>query len=302
MISRRAHAKLNLALSVAPPEARTSRKPGWHAIASWMHAIDLHDRIEIAPVSPDQPSRFMRAWAIGAPRPSAFDWPIEKDLIFRAHQVLERHAGKRLPVAIAVVKSIPVGGGLGGGSADAAATLLALNELFALNVSIDTLRTISAALGSDVAFFLDADPSAPRGIEAPRPAIVTGFGDSLERKGRATGDAVLIFPPFGCATPAVYKAYDAAPRPLREDDVRALARGRLREDAPLFNDLALAACRVEARLEPLMREVARVAERPCHMTGSGSTLFIVARGAPDAKALASRLAAAGHAAIAAQLV
>jgi 4-diphosphocytidyl-2-C-methyl-D-erythritol kinase len=302
MISRKAHAKLNLALSVAPPESRTSRKPGWHAIASWMHAIDLHDRIEIAPVSPDQPSRFMRAWAIGAPRASPFDWPIEKDLIFRAHQVLERHVGKRLPVAIAVVKSIPVGGGLGGGSADAAATLLALNELFALNIPLETMRTISAPLGSDVAFFLDLDPSAPRGVEAPRPAIVTGFGDSLERKGRATGDVVLVFPQFGCATPTVYKAYDAAPQPLRESEVRALVKGHVREDAPLFNDLTPAACRVEARLEPLMRDIARIAERPCHMTGSGSTLFLVARDAADAKALAAHLSAAGHAAMQARLV
>jgi len=300
MLSRRAHAKLNLALSVAPPEPPGARKPGWHAIASWMHAIDLHDRIDLAPLPPEQESRYMRAWAVTAPRASAFDWPIEKDLVVRAHQLLERHTGKRLPAAIAVVKAIPVGGGLGGGSADAAATLLALNEVFGLHIAIDQLQRLSASLGSDVAFFLDDE--GHRVDLPPRPAIVTGFGDRIERKGRATGDIVLVFPPFGCPTPAVYKAYDAAPVPLREGGVRELVKGRLRAEAPLFNDLTAAACRVEARMGPVMAEVSRLAERPAHMSGSGSTLFLVAKDAGEARSLAMRLSAAGHAAIASGLV
>ncbi len=305
MLSRRAHAKLNLALSVAPPEPPTARKPGWHAIASWMHAIDLHDRVDVAPLPPDQESRFMRAWAVTAPRASPFDWPLEKDLVVRAHQLLERHTGKRLPVAIAVVKSIPVGGGLGGGSSDAATAMLALNELFGLGIAIDQLQRLSASLGSDVAFFIDDDasvsPHGPSG-DAPRPAIVTGFGDCLERKGRARGDVVLVFPPFGCPTPAVYKAFDSEPAPLREAHVRELVRGHVRMDAALFNDLTAPACRVEARLRPLMDDIARRSGRPVHMSGSGSTLFIIARDPSDAKSLAGTLSAGGFLAIASALV
>lgn len=314
MLSLRAYAKVNLALSVGPPEPAGSRKPGWHAIASWFHSIELHDRIDLAPVAKGQVTRFQRAWSPEAPRAIAFDWPLEKDLIARAHALMEQRTMKQLPVAIAAVKSIPAGGGLGGGSSDAAAVMMGLNRLFSLGFTAEQLRAFSTPLGSDVAFFIDEPVvealarAAIGGAEAAavttaaRPAMVTGFGDRHERVGRCLGAMVLVFPEFGCATPAVYKAFDASPARLDEARVRGVMKGRLAVEVALFNDLTLAAARVEPRLAAVMERARAIAGRPVHMTGSGSTLFVVAKDETEARALAGQLRTAGLGAVATRLV
>lgn len=314
MLSLRAYAKVNLALSVGPAEPAKSRKPGWHAIASWFHSVELHDRIDFAPVQPGQVTRFQRAWSPEAPRPIAFDWPLEKDLIARAHALMEQRAMKQLPVAIAAVKSIPAGGGLGGGSSDAAAVMMGLSRMFSLGFSAEQLRAFSTPLGSDVAFFIDepvietlartslGTAETPPITTAPRPAIVTGFGDRHERVGRCTGSLVLIFPDFGCATPAVYRVFDAAPARLDEPRVRGVMKGRLALDAALFNDLTQAARRVEPRLVTMMDRVRELVGRAVHMTGSGSTLFAIAKDDAEARSLAGRLRETGLIAVPTRLV
>src|SRR5262249_27127024 len=161
----------------------------------------------------------------------------EKDLAARAHSLLEREAGRPLPAVIRVIKRVPVGGGLGGGSSDAAAALLATNEAFGLALSLERLSTLSRELGSDVAYFLD-DRSPPR------PAVVEGLGDRIRRLAPAAGELLLLIPPFGCPTGEVYRAFDAQPaHPLRDQDIRDLASEPLRP-AALFNDLTPAAAKV----------------------------------------------------------
>src|SRR5438105_752090 len=98
-ISLRAHAKLNLALSVGPPLADGPRA-GFHPIASWFAPIDLHDTIEMEALAPGRTSRCSISWADGAPRPSPVDWPLNKDLVVRAHALLKAHAHRALPVSI----------------------------------------------------------------------------------------------------------------------------------------------------------------------------------------------------------
>lgn len=223
------------------------------------------------------------ACAPDAPRRIAFDWPVTADLTYRAHGLLEREAGRSLPVAISVTKRIPPGGGLGGGSSDAAAALLALDGLFGLGLGADRLRTLSARIGSDVAFFIDeADP--------PRPALVTGFADHVERTTAARCGVVLIVPAFGCATPAVYRAFDSlSPGPIREREVREMARSGEPGAAALFNDLSGAAFALHPALRSLRERAARAVGRPVHLTGSGSTLFVVCEPG-EARALADRAA------------
>lgn len=268
-ITARAYAKINLALLVSAPEPADSRRPGWHAIASWMHAIDLFDELRVTRLSERQTSRLEIAWADDAPHKSPLDWPHEIDLASRAHRLLEGLAGQPLPVAISLTKRIPVGGGLGGGSSDAAAALLAINELFDLGLERAALARHAAGIGSDVAYFIDDPP--------PRPAFVGGFGDRIERTPRAEAPLLLIIPPFGCATPAVYRAYDAqGPHPLDERPVRDAAREARPDPAALRNDLVLAAERVEPRLVDVRRRVERACGLPVHMSGSGSTLFVLA--------------------------
>lgn len=265
-ITRRAYAKINLALSVGPAEPVGTANAGMHPITSWMHAIDLFDDVSIEAV--EGQSQYEIDWAADAPRPSEIDWPVEKDLVVRAHRLLEERAGRALPVKMSVSKRIPVGGGLGGGSSDAAAVFIAVNELFELGFSLSELAQMSAALGSDIAFFIDDSPA--------RAAIVSGFGDQIERIAPSESGLVLLLPGFGCATGAVYGSYDAiGPRHLKSEQVESIARSGSIVPLELSNDLAAPAEFVEPKLARLRREAERAIEVPVHITGSGSAMFVV---------------------------
>lgn len=271
VVARAAPAKLNLCLAVGPPRA----SDGYHPICSWFAPVSLCDSVRVERAASPESARFYVEWASDAPRPSPIDWPAEKDLAFRAHRLLEQLVARPLPASITITKRIPVGGGLGGGSSDAAAALLALRELFDLPIDAVALRTLALRLGSDVPFFIASD------FGAPRPAVVQGVGESIEPAPKIAPGlcAVLLFPSFGCPTGAVYRAFDLAP-PGRFRDAPVLdsARRASPTDAELFNDLAPAAGAVEPRLKDLRDRAAQAINRPVHVTGSGSTLFaLIAR-------------------------
>jgi 4-diphosphocytidyl-2-C-methyl-D-erythritol kinase len=261
-VRRACHAKINLALGVGPPD---ESRQGMHPIASWMHAVGLADEVAIEPRQAGAGSTFDIEWAPDAPRPTPIDWPIERDLAARAHALLERHVGRPLDVRVTITKRIPVGAGLGGGSADAAGALLALVEAFDLNLDVGSLRALSAELGSDIAFFIDdASPT--------RPALVTGFADRIERISPRTDPVILIIPHVSCPTGEVYRAYDAlGPSPLDEQRVRAIV-AYARTDA-LFNDLAAAAEQVQPHIREVRAVASRALDAPVHVTGSGSAMF-----------------------------
>ena len=295
----RAHAKLNLCLSVGAPEPEGAAKAGWHTIASWMQCIDLHDEVHLCALPEGQPASVSVRWADDAPRPTTIDWPIEKDLAHRALRSLEEHAGRPLPVAVEVVKRVPVGGGLGGGSADAAAVLLGVPRLLGLSIDHADLLRLGLSLGSDVGFFMDPDAQEQT---PPRGALIGGFGDEVRRVEGASSEVLLIVPGYGCPTPPVYKAFDQVlAERQREDSIerahrklvgpakqwgakmslvesrweRAVETGKVEGDR-LFNDLAVPAFRVEPRLGQLVTALARATrETPC-VTGSGSCIFFPA--------------------------
>lgn len=284
-------AKVNLALSVGSPDER-----GMHPIASWMVAVNFADSLKLTKRS-DGPSEFVIEFATdeetGQPA-GLVDWPIEKDLCFRAHAMLEQHIGRALPVELRLYKRIPAGAGLGGGSSNAAQTLVALDRLFDLHVHPRDLLEISKALGSDVAFGLGVSRGVPS-------AIVTGLGEEITpapRKG--TLDLVLIMPPFGCPTGPVYKAFDElhgfAPS---EEEVKPVELGRVKsltsaitipQNGP-FNDLAEPACLVRPELREVKSKLEAALSLPVHITGSGSTLFVIAPSALTAKVLARKVTA-----------
>jgi 4-diphosphocytidyl-2-C-methyl-D-erythritol kinase len=259
ILERSAYAKVNLVLSVGPPEATDGAS--MHPIASWMHAVDLADSVRLEWLGEHHPMRFEVAWAGDAPRPSPIDWPPEKDLGMRAVRLMEQAIGRALPVSIRIQKRIPVGGGLGGGSSDAAAVMTGVRDLLSLRMTDQQLCGLSARLGSDIAFFIGQSP--------PAPALVRGMGDRIERVGPdwVGKEIVLVLPTFGCATGPVYKEYDRiGARPLR--DVVPFS-------GELFNDLLLAAEAVQPRLAGLRRDVERAAGVQVFMSGSGSTLFLL---------------------------
>jgi len=286
-----APAKLNLALSVSAPISVPGPRAGFHAIASWMVPISLCDEVHFAPggASMKPAERFGVWWCEDAPKPTLIDWPIEKDLGFRALTLIEKLCGGALPVIISLRKRIPTGGGLGGGSSDAAAVLMGLNRLFKLNLSHEQLLSVAVTLGSDVAFFID-EFNYVSGIETtPRGALVTGFGERIKRVPLADNllhsRVCVIIPPYACPTGAVYRAFDGfvslTPRKEADD-------GRVRQlmthssgvfpAEELFNDLAHAACAVAPQLGAMHANLQGYFGRPIHITGSGSCMFMMGLG------------------------
>jgi len=258
-------AKVNLALSVGAP-----LENGMHPIASWMVQVSLYDDLTVEP-SDDGESRFDIQWADDAPQPSEIDWPIEKDLAYRAHQLIERHVGRALPVKMTLRKRIPVGAGLAGGSSNGAMMLRAVNKVFELGLSHATLCAMAGQLGSDLAFFLGEPSAIVRGVgEVTEPA-------ALDRPMHLT----LILPPLSCSTGAVYRAFD-------ELNPRAALR-EVYVGVDPFNDLGEPACVVEPRLRTARGQCETLLGRPIHITGSGAAMFAVANDRAEAQSLADRL-------------
>jgi 4-diphosphocytidyl-2-C-methyl-D-erythritol kinase len=274
-----APAKVNLALSVGSPDAS-----GMHPISSLMATCAFGDDLEVKRLLPDRFSRYSIDWHKEARRRTDIDWPIRKDLAVRAHLMLEARLGRELPVQLKLEKRIPVGGGLGGGSSNGAAMLRALDALFELNLRAEFLESISRELGSDVPFLV-------RGGHA----IVEGTGETLERIDGTDTHLVLVFPEISCPTGAVYRSFDAL-RPnaqLASSRVRALASERIAPHTP-FNDLADAAYAVAPALVEARRSIESIAELPVHVSGSGSTLFVVCDSDIHAEALAGAIEMRAH--------
>ena len=254
-----APAKLNLALSVGGPDA-----DGMHPIAGWIVTEDLHDDLELVKLPTGTPSRYAVIWHDEARRRSEIDWSMSKDLAARAHQAVERAVGRSLSIQGRVEKRIPVGGGLGGGSADAAAMLHGVNRLFDLGLSVDDLATIAEPLGSDVPFLVHGGS-----------AIVGGLGERIEHTTPPESlHAVLVFPEVSCLTGPVYRRFDEMRPDARvdEDRVREIATTPIQPDRP-FNDLADIAGDLHPSLAELRSSLGEAIGGPMHVSGSGSTLF-----------------------------
>lgn len=268
-----APAKLNLALSVGPPNAT-----GMHPISSWMVTIDLFDELEVARLPDGSLSRYSIDWHRDARRRSPIDWSISKDLAVRAHLEIERLVGHPLPLEMRLRKRIPVGGGLGGGSSDAAAMIRAVDSIFRLGLDRAAMRSIAGRLGSDVAFLLDGGS-----------AIVEGIGDLIEPLPAVPElHATLALPEVGCPTGPIYRRFDQQPGArLDAPRVRALAE-TMREVDPrgLFNDLAGAACAEAPSLLEISEGMSEIAGRPVHVSGSGSSLFVLCQDRATARGLA----------------
>ncbi len=268
-----APAKVNLALSVGPPDPRAEGK---HPICSWMVTVNLFDELEVVRTHPENMSLYSIDWHAEALSRSDIDWSISRDLAVRAHLLLEAHLGRKLPIRMKLRKRIPVGSGLGGGSSDAAAMLRACNELFDLGLDDLTLLDLAMRLGSDVGFAL-------RGGSA----IVEGFGERIEPAEHQERHLVLVLPPFACPTARVYREFDVlgGNGSVDAERVRKLAQGPFAEEGP-FNDLTEPACAIAVDLAEIMLDVGDLAEAPAHLSGSGSALFVVCHDELHAEALA----------------
>ncbi|MEM0914343.1 MAG: 4-(cytidine 5'-diphospho)-2-C-methyl-D-erythritol kinase [Planctomycetota bacterium] len=289
-----APAKVNLALSVGSPDPAT----GMHPIASWMVAIDFCDAVRLTRA--EGGGTFDVVYAADAPRPEPVDWPAERDLGYRAWRMLEARIGRALPTRIAIEKRIPTGAGLGGGSSDAAAVLVGLNDLWDLELSTEALAEVAATLGSDVPFLVHAMRGKPS-------MVATGLGEVLQpAKLVAPVDLVLVLPDCKCPTGPVYRAFDDRLGGVaREPDaaaVEALVASQPRRSVEgLMNDLAQPAMDATPELTDAVASMALVVgEDTVRVTGSGSTLFTVVATRGAAQECVDRLRARGLTALAAQ--
>lgn len=264
-ITSTAHAKVNLVLAVGPADIEN----GMHPIRSWMHAIALGDEITV-----ERSDR--SSYRVCTPEGEPIGWAIEHDLAVRAHRAMESMLDRPLPVELTVIKHTPDGGGLGGGSSDAASVLMMVNELYALNLGEMELRGIAGTLGSDVHFFVDLVSYRDR--RAPGAAVVSGFGEVVERVKRQSMPITLLAPPFGCVTGDVYRVFDRSEHGgIEEGAVEGLAHAGLDREPALFNDLAASAMMVQPELGLIHRALSDGLDRAVHVSGSGSTMFVLGR-------------------------
>ncbi len=250
-----APAKLNLFLHVTG-----RRADGYHELESVFVPITLADTVTLTLRNDghiqliDPPS-----WLTAA-----------NDLACRAAQALQRATGTTLGVDIHLKKVIPQGGGLGGGSSDAATTLLGLNRLWSVDQTRDQLRSIGAQLGADVPFFIFGQP-----------AFASGVGERLLAVSLPLSQYVVAFPGVGVATAAVFTAPDLTRNsPSFAKSVFAEREGH--------NDLQPIAERLQPKISSLCDAFIQAGATP-RMTGSGSCVFAQTSHASAAEALAAAL-------------
>ena len=252
-----APAKLNLYLEVL------KRRPdGYHEIESLMAAVDLYDELTVI----DEPSG---AIALECDDPSL---PVDgRNLVVQAAELLRSESSVEAGARIRLKKGIPAQAGLAGGSSDAAATLVALDRLWGLGVSLERLGELAGRIGSDVAFFLHAPA-----------AVCRGRGELVEPVSLSSSlHFVLVVPPVGLSTVDVYRRLKPPERPKEIGPVLdALTRGEPSElGRGLFNRLQPVAESLRPELAKARDALAALDPPLCGslMSGSGSAYFGLCR-------------------------
>lgn len=245
LLRAEAPAKINRELRVG-----ALRSDGYHEVFSRIVSIDLADRLEIAQA---QELQFSCA---GAKLPTD-----DSNLVIRAAKALAKHLKIPPRARIRLEKHVPVGAGLGGGSADAAVALLLLARLWEFSGPLEELLEIAAGLGTDVPFFLVGGE-----------ADVSGRGERvLPREDSPAEELLLLVPPFSLATRQVYAGFDrlqgakpALPQQLTVETSREFF-------GP--NDLHEAVLQTEPRMDGYL-DSAREAAAEFAITGSGSSIVM----------------------------
>jgi 4-diphosphocytidyl-2-C-methyl-D-erythritol kinase len=275
-----APAKLNFGLRIV------GRRPdGFHLLDSVVGAVGIYDvlRISIGIPSGSEPRIDLRCLPDGsAPADS-------RNLVWRAATLYCAKTSLCADLSITLEKHIPVGGGFGGGSSDAAATLSTL-RMIAPNrqADIPTMQDWALELGADVPFFLYGTPARMRGIGEVLEPLRSA---DVRRIARAI---VIAFPGVGLSTAQVYGRFDDSLTTKHGVSmVRASTDGNGSMQAMLRNDLELAATQVLPELKELKRDLRALGARVAVMTGSGSGMFGIWDQAYDACAAAAILRSHG---------
>lgn len=277
-VTVRVPGKVNLFLGVG------DRRPdGYHELTTIFHAVSLTDEVTVREA--DLPA--LQVFGEGAAEIPTD----ERNLAWQAAELMAEHVGRAPDVEITIDKSIPLAGGMAGGSADAAAVLVAMNELWELGVPRRDLHAMAARLGSDVPFALHGGT-----------ALGTGRGEELTPVlARSTFHWVLAFGAGGLSSGAVYAEIDrlrevGSPSRLVDAEplLTALSSGDPAMLAPLLgNDLQPAALSLEPELRRTLRAGTEAGALAGIVSGSGPTCAFLCSSADAAVAVGSELAGAG---------
>lgn len=267
-----ARAKVNLWLNVVG-----RRADGFHLLDSLIAFTDLADEIEVSPAQ-------TLSLEIAGPAASSLEGDDADNLVLKAARLLAGRAGVAPRAALRLTKRIPVAAGLGGGSADAAATLLALIDLWRVAMPEEELFDLAATLGADVPMCL-----------AGRPALATGIGERLAPAPQLPACAILLVNPgVALSTPAVFAARTgdfSATIPLGDGwpSLGAFADDLARRG----NDLTKAAVSLRPEVADVLAHLRR-SDGVAHvaMSGSGATCFGLYESLEAAERAASLLPAA----------
>jgi 4-diphosphocytidyl-2-C-methyl-D-erythritol kinase len=253
-----APAKLNLFLHVVG-----RREDGYHLLQTVFRLIDLCDTLEFAPRADGEVR-------LATPISGV---PEDEDLVVRAARALRgaagTAAGATTGVTIRVEKRIPIGGGLGGGSSDAATTLLALNELWGTHLPRHDLARLALGLGADVSFFL-----------LGRNAFAEGVGEVLTPLDLAPAWYVVITPQVAVSTREIF-ASNALTRNTKPLKITAFFAGQGR------NDLEAETCRRYPQVARALEWLKAFGD--ARMSGSGSSVFAAFGSESEARAVAARI-------------
>ena len=245
-LSLRSPAKLNLFLHIIG-----RRADGYHLLQSVFQLIDWCDTIHLKRISENEVRRIN-------PIPGV---PSEQDLVVRAAKLLKEFCKIEAGVEITLHKEIPMGAGMGGGSSDAATTLIGLNTLWDLNLPKETLSTLGLQLGADVPFFIFGQN-----------AFVEGIGEKIQEISLQTPDFLVIFPNQGIATASIFQDPE-----LTRDHAQITIDGFLA--SPLLyqsNDCQAVAMRICPEVKQALDWITQsVPGSQPRMSGSGSSVFAV---------------------------
>ena len=269
----RASAKVNLALEVLG-----KRGDGYHEIATVLQAVDLFDRLTV------ETADTLSLLADDPELPTD-----EGNLVMRAARLLQKTAGIEKGARIELQKRIPVAAGLGGGSSDAAATLWGLNRLWGLRWPRARLQALAVELGMDVPFFLGTGRAVARGRGERLQALPSGGGYAL----------VLVNPRTPLSTREVYGRVPAGWHAEPTGTERVIEALRRRNVATLAAALTN---NLERVVEPVLPVIGRMKAAllaagalGAIMSGSGPTVFGLARSLDHARQVRSRVTRAGWA-------
>lgn len=244
------NAKINLGLHIL-----ARREDGYHNLETVFYPIKIHDALEIVPALDEESSISISGKRV--------EGTTDNNLVWKAWTIIQKNYQKRIaPIDIYLHKAIPMGAGMGGGSADGAGMLLLLNEYFNLNIDKATLSKMALELGSDCPFFIHNTPQ-----------FAQGRGELLEaiELDLSAYSLQLICPKVHISTAAAFSGIQPKTSPI---DLRAIATLPIQDwKEKISNDFETTIFKIHPVLDSIKNQLYEGGAIYAAMSGSGSTIF-----------------------------